>query len=62
MDGDDRDQPICLEMIDLLPTMRSNWQPLASDGNGFGLFSRFLRQIVLPLIATPAGLHKGSIL
>jgi hypothetical protein len=32
--------------------MRSNRQPLATDGNGFGLFSRFLRQVVLPLIAT----------
>src|SRR5438093_11926699 len=38
-------------------------QPVATDGNGFGLFSALSRPSDLPLIATSCnhGLHKGSI-
>jgi hypothetical protein len=33
-------------------TMRSDRQPVATYGNGFGLFSPLLRLVDLPLIAT----------
>jgi hypothetical protein len=39
--------------------MRSDRQPVATHGNGFGLFLGFLGSGRLPLVA-PAWLHKGS--
>jgi hypothetical protein len=48
---------------DPLLTMERRTQPVATHGNGSGLFLRFLRPRDLPLIATGCnhGLHKGSI-
>jgi hypothetical protein len=48
---------------DPLLTMRSFRQPVATDGNGFGLFGRSSAGAIcdrLPRVAT-TGLHKGSI-
>jgi hypothetical protein len=42
---------------DLL-TMRSDQQPVATDGNGFGLFSPFAHAVDLPLVAT--GCNRGA--
>jgi hypothetical protein len=39
-------------------TMRSAWQRVATEGNGFGLFLRVLRRSDLPLIAT--GCNHGA--
>src|SRR5919197_5401730 len=43
---------------DPLLTMRSNRQPVATDGDGFGLFLPFPRRFDLPLIAT--GCNHGA--
>jgi hypothetical protein len=43
--------------------MERRWQPVATRGNGFGLFSAFFEQLHLRSVATgcATGLHKGSI-
>ena len=51
-------------MADALLTMELLRQPVAADGNGFGLFPPFCYRTIcrrLPLVAA-TGLHKGSIL